>query len=403
MRRLLKFGLAVCLIAAALSPAIACAEDPLPVAAPTTTPAPSPVQSSTVAPTREPNATHLPAPTTAPAQEPAATSSPTATVVPTPEPTATPFPTPTATPTPEPTATPLPTPTAAPTPEPTATPFPTPTAVPTPALTYTSDRVVINRELEFGYSIDVSDEWSREQEGRYNRASPWSRLRITTQSLPRDSNLDRFGESVRDRLEQDRWPDRSLFEVTSFEKREDKGDQSYLIRYRVQENPEYCVLDVVELITIADSLPGPAHGFRTRIWMCEHDVAAQHQNRMEILDSFHITTRPSAYYEQFLSVKGITIKAAEIVDPDALYAAADTIGPMLSGRPDIAHCMSNVGGDLAIIPKDEYVTTLPEYAFLKGRSDFTGNLRIFSNTRPRRSKGPTRFIGFRRVPSPPGF
>ena len=402
MRKLLKFGLAVCLIAGALSPAIACAEEPLPVAAPTMTPAPPP--SLTIAPTQGPTATPFSTPTTAPTPEPTATPAPTPTATPTPEPTATPAPTPTATPTPEPTATPEPTPTATPTPEPTATPVPTPTAPPTPTLTLTSDKKVTNRELEYGYSIDVSDAWSMLGGGRYDRASPWSGLRVASQLLPRGSNIDRFAESARDRAEQDWWPTRSLFELTSFQKREANGRQSYLIRYRVQESPQYCVVDVVELVTVADSLPGPSRGFRTSIWMCEHTAATQHQNRMQMLDSFRIDTQPAAYYTQFLSVKSVTVKAAKIVDPDALYAAADTIGPMLSGRPDIAHCMSNVGGDLAIIPKDEYVTTLPEYAFLKGRSDFTG--RTYESFLIRGLggvQGPTRFIGFRRVPSPPGF
>ena len=230
----------------------------------------------------------------------------------------------------------------------------------------------MNRELEYGHTIDVPDAWNMVEEGRYHRESPWSWLQITSQAVPRVSNLDRFAESVRDRAEQDWWPTRSLFELTSFQKREANGQQSYLIRYRVQESPQYCVVNVAELVTMADSLPGPAHGFRVRAWMCDHDAVTHDKARMEILDSFQIDTQPASYYEQFLSVKGVNVKATGKVDPQALMAAAGMIGPMLSGREDIAPCMADAGGDLAIIPKDEFVTTLPEYSGLKGRSDFTG-------------------------------
>ena len=353
---------------------IACAGEPSPVAAPSpelvATNAPTPV----AAPTLESIPTSLPTANAAPIPTEIVTRPLTPTATPTPEPTSTPVQTPTATPTTEPTATPVPTPTSTPTPEPTATPIPTPTIVPTPTptLTYTSDTTVTNRELEYGHTIDLSDDWNVVHEGRYHRESPWSWLLITSEDVPRVSNLDRFAESVRDRLEQDWWPTRSLFEVSVFEKRETDGQPSYLIRYRVQESPQYCVVDVVELVTFADSLPGPAKGFRTRMWMCEHAAGTHNQGRIEILDSFRITTTPSKYYKQFLSVKGITIKAAQKVDPAAFHAAADMIGPMLSGRHDIADCMVNAGAALAIIPKDDIVTTLPEFTHLKDRSDFTG-------------------------------
>ncbi len=48
------------------------------------------------------------------------------------------------------------------------------------------------------------------------------------------------------------------------------------------------------------------------------------------------------------------------------------IGPMLSGRQDIAECMDEVDMELAIIPKDEKITTLPEFRFLEGTKTFDG-------------------------------
>ena len=191
--------------------------------------------------------------------------------------------------------------------------------------------------------------------------------------MRRGSTLRHLAESVRDQLKDDWWfwtP--SLFEIRSFQETKIGGQDAYLITSRVQESPEYCVVDVAEIVMLSNSLPGDPQGFRARVWMCERSVADYGQDRMEMLDSFRIITRPATYYTQFLSVKGVTIKATGKVSPAAFYAAADMIGPMLSGREDIANCMVDVGGDLAIIPKDEYVTTLPQYAWLKGSSDFTG-------------------------------
>ena len=231
---------------------------------------------------------------------------------------------------------------------------------------------VVTSNSEYSYSIPVTEGWEKEEEGKYTRSSPWSRLRITSQDLTDGVTLEQYTAHVRDNLEEDWWPTRSLFEITSFRKRQIAGQDFYAINYRVQESSEYCVLDVAELVTVSNALPGRQHGFRVRMWMCEKDVPGYGQDRSQILDSFRVTTQPTAYYRQFLSVKGTVIKATGKVDPEALYVAGDIVGAMLSGRQDIADCMAVVGAGLAIIPKDEYITTLPEFAWLKGQSDFTG-------------------------------
>ena len=78
------------------------------------------------------------------------------------------------------------------------------------------------------------------------------------------------------------------------------------------------------------------------------------------------------YYTQFLTFKGVTIKGNDAIDPMAFQSAADMIGPMLSGRQDIAECADEVDMELAIIPKDERITTLPEFRFLEGRTTHDG-------------------------------
>ena len=69
------------------------------------------------------------------------------------------------------------------------------------------------------------------------------------------------------------------------------------------------------------------------------------------------------------------VRAHESVDPAALQAGAEIVDAMLSGRDDIPGCMAQNGGDLAIIPRDQVNSDLPEFAHLAGTSDFTGRRR----------------------------
>ena len=126
---------------------------------------------------------------------------------------------------------------------------------------------------------------------------------------------------------------------------------------------------------VCQSLPGNPQGFRVRDWRCDHDVTTHGPARDRILESFRVTTRKAAYYRQFLSVKGVTVKAADTVDPEALKAGAEMVTAMLSGRKAIDRCMARTRAELTIIPRDQTLTSVPEYAFLKGTTDFTGRSR----------------------------
>ena len=372
-----------------------------PTAMPTPPPTPEPVQPTAV-PT--PTATMRAAPTNTPAlqQSPTPTATPTPTPRPTVEPTHTPTPIPTATPEPTPTATPMltsmPSPTLAPTPEsaeppeptatatplPTATSAPTPTPPPTAAPTMTpaptpasgeQDTTVLKREMEYTYTIELPDNWRQEGEGRYSSASTSAQFTISTQLLPNGYTVDQFSQFVQDDLQEEWWPSASLFEVTAIEEVEADNQPARRIRYRVQEAPQYCVVDVEELVLVSQILAGYPQGFRLRAWMCEHDVASHGQTRGAILDSFQVSTRPAKYYTQFIPVKGVTVRAQERVDPAALLAGAEIVDAMLSGREDIPRCMAQKGGDLVIIPRDQVNTDLPGFADLKGTKDFTGRSR----------------------------
>ena len=234
---------------------------------------------------------------------------------------------------------------------------------------------IVNNDLDYSYTISLTNAWDQEREGVYSRTFPWSQLRVTSQYIETGTNLKNFSETVRSGLRDEWWPNASLFDISSVEEVQLGDVPSYRIRYRVQESPQYCLVDVEEAIVISDALPGYPKGFRVRAWMCESQVRAHGSERGETLDSFRIVTIPSPYYQQFIFTNGVTVKATDGVDPAALRAGADIVVTMLSGRQDLAQCMAQRGAALAIIPRDQPVTTLPEYAHLRGTYDFTGRSR----------------------------
>ena len=69
------------------------------------------------------------------------------------------------------------------------------------------------------------------------------------------------------------------------------------------------------------------------------------------------------------------MKADGTVDPAAVEAGSEIVAAMLSGREDLARCMARSRAELAIIPRDRTLTSLPDYAHLKGTVDFTGRSR----------------------------
>ena len=126
---------------------------------------------------------------------------------PTLEPPAGPSPTPVGmdTPVPEPTATPATKSTAKPTPTVEAAAVPTPTQAPTPAIGGL-DKTVTSRDMEYDYTIELSDSWSQERTGIYSNTSPWGRLEISSQYLPREYAVNQFTRLILFDLRKDWWP-----------------------------------------------------------------------------------------------------------------------------------------------------------------------------------------------------
>ena len=238
-----------------------------------------------------------------------------------------------------------------------------------------------NREVDYDYTIELPDDWEEKGEGRYSSLSPRRvHIEITSRRFPFGRDIDQYVQQVQDNLRKD-WEDwwftTSLFETTSVDKEITDEQTTTRFQYRVQESSDYCVLDVIDIVLVSRIVPRDPQLFRIRAWLCEGNLALRGQLRDDVLNSFKVITKPktAAYYTQFLPVKGVTVRAHESVDPAALQAGAEIVDAMLSGREDIPGCMAQNGGDLAIIPRDQVNTDLPEFADLKGTEDFTGRSR----------------------------
>jgi hypothetical protein len=81
----------------------------------------------------------------------------------------------------------------------------------------------------------------------------------------------------------------------------------------------------------------------------------------------------SRYYTQVRDASGVTVEASSAVDPRALDIAIQVVDQMLRGRDDIRVRLVQQEAALAIIPKDSFVTELPEFAWLSGQTDRNGN------------------------------
>ena len=312
---------------------------------------------------------------------------PTPPIDPTPAPLPTPTPNPQPTATPAPTATPMPTatPRPTPTPRPTATPEPTPTPTPVPTFgpfNITTADTVVQRDLEYGYRLDVPDDWAGVRRAKYDSPSPSLRIRVIPQVLPRGYDLQQFSQSIQANLPKSWWfEDITLFEIVAVDQQVTDDQLSLRIHYRIREE-DYCVLDVVDLILISTTMTGQPEGLRLRARMCEGNLARRGEQRDAILDSFALTTQPVDYYSQHLDAAGVRVRADASVDPEALVSAGEIIALMLTGRPDIAECMPINALGFTVIPIDKAPIDIPEYADVERVSALTGNRRdTISGTR----------------------
>ena len=68
------------------------------------------------------------------------------------------------------------------------------------------------------------------------------------------------------------------------------------------------------------------------------------------------------FYKKHLSVNGLPVAAADVVDDRALVQTSSIVTHMLAGRPDVLAKMVENGMYLIIIGKDQVYTDMPEYS-----------------------------------------
>lgn len=216
--------------------------------------------------------------------------------------------------------------------------------------------------------MDIPGNWEEVDADRHRRPGGEAHITVMSTQLE-DETVEEYANTVRKNLARDWWDDASLLEVYEFERVRADGREYHRMRYRVQESPEYCVLDVIEVVGIADDIPGRRVGFRIRGDACEW---RQLNSLRRIVLSYKVVVRSTDYYTQFIDVDGIVVKASEDVVPEAMYRAAETVEAMMQGRLDIVECMADADAAVAIVGESEWVTSLPEFRWLSGLEDFTG-------------------------------
>ena len=77
-----------------------------------------------------------------------------------------------------------------------------------------------------------------------------------------------------------------FFQPVSKSKVNVAGNEFYRLEYRVRYDPEFCVLNVIEMISVSSSFPINPHGFVTRSAICEDSLGQHAQERQNMLDSF---------------------------------------------------------------------------------------------------------------------
>ena len=365
-------------IALAVAALIACtsATVPEPTLVPTSTAVPTEYAQAT--PTTEPTATPeptpipTPTPTRTPTPSPTPTSEPSFTPTPSPlptsEPSATPLPTPTEIPTPVPTQSPTPSPTPLPTPTATATPTPTPTSTPTATPTPTPTYEIIEVDIEYEGTFDLPDECYSDGDSSFSCGDWPGQFSVISQRVPHYETIDHYYSTVRRSpvldwngfyIYPNRWKSDPSQLVTL-------GGQEFLrLEYVVNygENGGRCDLRVTELVTVARVSVGLRMGIRARGFECDETESPTVD---ATLNTFRLSPVPPEYYAQYIDVDGVFVKANVEVEPEAMRRAARTVEAMLQGRYDLAQCMAAASAEVAIVPKEQHITTLPEFRRLSG-------------------------------------
>ncbi len=77
-----------------------------------------------------------------------------------------------------------------------------------------------------------------------------------------------------------------FFQPVSKSKVNVAGNEFYRLEYRVRVAPEFCVENVIEMVSVSSSFPNNPHAFVTSSAICEDSLGQHAQERQDMLDSF---------------------------------------------------------------------------------------------------------------------
>ncbi len=168
---------------------------------------------------------------------------------------------------------------ATPTPIPTpVTPVPTPSAAPTPPPLPAGWERYDNGV--YGFSVDTPPDWTLDEDSEtlryvfFHAPDRKADVSVKAYELPASYSLQALAEWRRNWLtNQARDGSWNVFNITSFTKKQEGGNEFYELSYRYQSSTEFCVERNTDRIYISSWYPGKPHGYRVSTNVCEHSLA----------------------------------------------------------------------------------------------------------------------------------
>ncbi len=146
---------------------------------------------------------------------------------------------------------------------------------------------------KYGYGIDVADGWrfdavdAASNHVSFSAPDGNATLSVVVYDLADSYTNADFADLLRNILQQEakveKWP---IFEIESFERRREGGEDAYRLVYRLQDSADSCVSNVVERIALSSWYPTKSLGYSVRGSVCEDSLDLHAQSRETMLNSF---------------------------------------------------------------------------------------------------------------------
>ena len=153
-----------------------------------------------------------------------------------------------------------------------------------------------NLRFDYGYSMDIPKGWYlyRERE-TYSEFLPYATNRYvdiakftfiephSTRSSDLSLLANRYWNVILPEFAAENWV---FFQPISITRVTVGGQESYRLEYRRRIGAEFCITNVVAIVSISSSFPNKPYGFVTSSVICENHVATHSAERETMLNSF---------------------------------------------------------------------------------------------------------------------